>query len=245
MSDFVKLDKLLKSQLRAVSAELGESVDAFARALSCYENLIVVVSDFVSDSSRIYSGDFASVIGLDDYVSENSIWEKRILDLMPEAVRREKYRGELNFFNAVSRMPVAVRRHYYLASHLRFALENGTEMDVLHKMFYVYDAESQSIRYAVCTYGPMSMVSLNGCVMVNSVTGVTEDLSPTSDDSILSRRELQVLKMIAAGHTSEEIASLLSISRHTVNRHRQEINAKLQSSNSHHAVNTAKLLGLI
>jgi DNA-binding NarL/FixJ family response regulator len=43
----------------------------------------------------------------------------------------------------------------------------------------------------------------------------------------LSPRELQVLKLIAEAYTSDQIAQELSISRRTVDRHRENILAKL------------------
>jgi DNA-binding NarL/FixJ family response regulator len=43
----------------------------------------------------------------------------------------------------------------------------------------------------------------------------------------LTRRELQVVKLIAEAHTSEQIAELLVISPRTVERHRENILAKL------------------
>jgi DNA-binding NarL/FixJ family response regulator len=44
----------------------------------------------------------------------------------------------------------------------------------------------------------------------------------------LSLRESEVVKLIAEGHTSREIASVLSISEHTVERHRANVLEKLQ-----------------
>jgi DNA-binding NarL/FixJ family response regulator len=43
----------------------------------------------------------------------------------------------------------------------------------------------------------------------------------------LTPRELEVVKLVAEGHTSDEIAELLSISRKTVDRHRANILDKL------------------
>jgi DNA-binding NarL/FixJ family response regulator len=43
----------------------------------------------------------------------------------------------------------------------------------------------------------------------------------------LTPRELQVLKLIAEAHTSEQIAELLGISRKTVERHRENLMGKL------------------
>lgn len=48
---------------------------------------------------------------------------------------------------------------------------------------------------------------------------------PSSDP--LSRRESEVIKLIAEGHTSKEIAVLLTISENTVERHRANVLTKL------------------
>ena len=48
------------------------------------------------------------------------------------------------------------------------------------------------------------------------------------DDETLTTRELEVVKLVAEGHTSEEIADLLVISRRTVDRHRANILEKLE-----------------
>jgi len=45
--------------------------------------------------------------------------------------------------------------------------------------------------------------------------------------NVLSVRELQVVKLIAEGHTSDSAAHLLSISPHTIRKHRENIKRKL------------------
>ena len=51
--------------------------------------------------------------------------------------------------------------------------------------------------------------------------------APTTAGHGLSRRELEVLRLVAAGKTNREIAASLVISEHTVARHVQNIFAKL------------------
>jgi len=55
-------------------------------------------------------------------------------------------------------------------------------------------------------------------------------VSRTTDSHGLSRRELEVLRLVASGKSNREIASELVISEHTVARHVQNIFAKLRVS---------------
>ena len=61
----------------------------------------------------------------------------------------------------------------------------------------------------------------------------------------LSPREVEVLRWMADGKTSEEIALLLSVSVHTVNFHVRNVKTKLQTANKTAAVASAIGLGLL
>lgn len=64
-------------------------------------------------------------------------------------------------------------------------------------------------------------------------------------DTVLSKRETEVLGLISQGLNSKNIAERLFISVNTVNNHRQKILAKTNSWNSSHALTYAKRLGII
>lgn len=65
------------------------------------------------------------------------------------------------------------------------------------------------------------------------------------DDAPLTSREQEVLNLIAEGNTNSEIARLLSISPHTVTRHRANLMKKLNVHNRVELVTVASRRGLI
>lgn len=57
---------------------------------------------------------------------------------------------------------------------------------------------------------------------------VPADFTPAQDEVLdFTRREKQVLKLLVTGLPSREIADVLSMSHHTVNTHRKNINSKI------------------
>ena len=66
-----------------------------------------------------------------------------------------------------------------------------------------------------------------------------------SISTTLSKREIQILRMVKNGLLSKEISDNLDISLHTVNTHRQRVLEKLGANNSMEAVVFASKLGLL
>lgn len=62
---------------------------------------------------------------------------------------------------------------------------------------------------------------------------------------ILSPRECEILKLLARGMTSREIAGTLSVSRHTIDTHRRNMIHKVEAKNSTELINIGRDLGLI
>lgn len=245
MSNLPKLDRLLKDQSAGTVASDPDGLLNYAETIARIENITVVVSDLRHGTSRIFPGRFGDVLGISSYGAENSIWEKAILDLITEKEREEKYLAELRFFNFLRHVPRHTRPDYCLASKLRMKAATGDTIDVIHRMYYIYAGDSGTITHALCLYGRNIFDLPRKSIVINTITGISEELTPSDDASILSRREKQVLKLIDAGKRSSEIAEILSISKNTVSRHRQEILAKLQVKNSVEACRIAKSMKII
>ena len=246
MNNQKNIDDLLRKQTFSTDiSSLDALVYNYAESIAKIEKCVVVVSDLKFGTSRIFSGAFANQLGLTNYTIENSIWEKEILTLMTPEECNEKYLAELRFFNFLRHIPRHLRENYYLATTLRMFNKNSKPIDVLHRMYYRYETNSDVIRYGICLYGPDTFSIPAKSIAIDSVTGHWEELSSVTDNGILSHREKQVLALIEQGMTSQAIASDLCISKHTVSRHRQEILAKLQARNSTEACRRAKQLKII
>ncbi len=225
-----------------------ERYKVVARSYSLMEGAVSVLSDMHSNVSHIYYGEFSKMLNLKQCATEESIasiWEESILGLIPREDLYDKYLQELRFFSFVKRLPKDRRMHYYLVSKLRMRSFSGDYLWVCHRMFYVPDPFNNSLWLALCLYSPLLFDWPGGGYVVNSVTGTMEKLDLHSKSKILSDRELQVLRLIDKGLISKRIADTLSISIHTVSRHRQEILSKLQVRNSIEACRVAKDLGLL
>ncbi len=61
----------------------------------------------------------------------------------------------------------------------------------------------------------------------------------------LTKREIEILKLVKDGYLSKEISNKLAISLHTVNTHRQRFLEKLGANNSFEAVMFASKFGLL
>lgn len=245
LSSRKELDELLLTDESSGCCDALSLVLDYARFLATIKNAIVVVSDMANGKSHIQSGGFARRLGLEEYHHEDSIWEHKILSLMTERELEEKYIAELRFFHFLRHIPKGKRMDYYLISKLRFRFADGNIRIVLHSMYYIYNQNKETIKYAICIYEPLIFDFHGKSHAVNSITGIAEELTSSSNDAILSRRECQVLSLIDSGLKSAEIAEHLNISIHTVSRHRQEIIGKLQVRNSHQACRIAKSMKLI
>lgn len=84
------------------------------------------------------------------------------------------------------------------------------------------------------------------CQLLNFKTGnfIPVDIEQKPDLE-LSKRELEILKLVKRGLLSKEISDKLSISVHTVNTHRQSFLKKLGANNSFEAVTFAAKFGLL
>lgn len=69
--------------------------------------------------------------------------------------------------------------------------------------------------------------------------------SPSSKNSLLTPTERSILKEVALGKTTKEIAAERNLSFHTINSHRKNIFRKLGVNNAHEAIKYAMKAGIV
>jgi DNA-binding NarL/FixJ family response regulator len=74
---------------------------------------------------------------------------------------------------------------------------------------------------------------------------VAKALAAHKGEECLSAREIEVLRLVAAGNSNEEIGHLLSVSKETAKAHMKHIMAKLGASDRTHAVTLALARGFL
>ncbi len=219
-----------------------ETYLAVASAYSVTENAVAVLSDLKERTSHIFYGGFGETLGIAGKGTVHSlktIWEEEILCRISSADLERKQLEELRFFEFI-RHGASADEHY-MQSSLVMRDAVGREVKALHRIFYF--RHGKSVRFALCLYTPAMHDVLPA--IVHSLTGKIVTMNMCGGSGILSSRECEVLALVDEGLSSKDIALRLSISLHTVSRHRQNIMFKLRACNSAQACRMAKSLNLI
>lgn len=241
-------DELLMQPFGPVSRT--DSLEEHERTAAVYaraENAIAVLSDLKSGKSRIWYGGAAERLGIAPRGGSRvigSIWEEEILRRIHPDDLGAKQLLELRFFRFLGHVPDRFRADYCLMNPLRMRDSTNEYLPVLHRICYVAGAPGGCVRLTLCLYN-LCAPGMQKSYILNTADGRTFEVDSQDCSGVLSPRELEVLKMIDMGMISKEMARRLSISIHTVNRHRQNILMKLRSDNSFEACRIARQLGLL
>lgn len=243
-----------------LTSQLFETVDNYefllnvekshAASFAIITEGIAVLSDFSHATCHTYSGKFGrQVFSLPEYsIDENSPFEDIIFDGIPKEDLLERHILELRFFHFMQTIPKEQRTEYQMSCVIRFRKLDGATLPVLHTSRYIQWDSTGNAWLGLCTYIPLPLIDMKDeHGIINSVTGelVDKKLYTKNDNRILSKRQREILYLLAKGDGSKQIADKLNISVHTVNRHRQNILTALKVTNSASAVEIALRLELI
>lgn len=254
---------ILKKELEAAFSRQrfdGEELDNkyvkeyrhFIRRLVGVNQGCAILTDMADNRSYFAIGRFEEFLGLQpgekneviDSLDEDCIYGR----IHPEDIGLKRML-ELRFFCFLLGIPPEERINYCSSCKIRMLNGNNEYMYISNQTKILKNSPSGNMWLVLCLYDlSPNQNSVRGIEsrIFNNQTG--EIVSPTlqmEENTLLSRREKEVLLLIKAGWLSKEISDNLSISVNTVNRHRQNILRKFQVANSLEAVNRADKMGIL
>ena len=154
----------------------------------------------------------------------------------------------MQYFQYLTTVNAEERANYEVITKLRIQDKAGKYRVLKHRLIYISSLPDGSAWLALCLYSQVPDhpgFGIPDGVIINTREGIVvmDDGDVTKD--ILSAREKQVLQLIKKGYKSKDIALLLVLSTHTVNRHRQNIYEKLNTVNAIEACRVAEAMGLL
>ena len=215
-------------------------------------NACAVVTDAAADRCWIYGGTFAAHIGVgpDRLGCELPSSDEDVIyaNIHPEDIV-EKRMLEYEFFRRVDTLPVSEKMHLKASCRLRISGADGTYRTVANSTQVLNLSPAGKIWLILCCYDLDSDPIYKGNIearIVDNHSATTELLSfADARANVLSPREKEVLLLFRRGLASIQIAAALQISINTVNRHRQNILAKLSVANSVEAIVAAESMRLL
>lgn len=220
----------------------------FAQTYALCEHAIAVLNNLRTSQCYIYFGQTAEQLGIGrtgTYVHVDSVFEEQVISCIhPDDLVRCNLQ-ELHFFNTMqSPGNQSASFPWYMEQLMRMHDAEGRWQWVSHRIHYFPSEGKRGICYALCVY-KFTQKTFAHALLVNKLTGEERKVEVGDLKRLLTDHERDILKMIQHGLASKEVADQLGISKHTVDRHRQNIIQKLQVSNTTEAIYKAKTLGLI
>ncbi len=212
-----------------------------------------VITDASADVCYIYGGKFSYLLGLTDSVPYSqevaSSDEDEIYNRIHPEDLVDKRMLEYEFFKFIDSAPNDKKTNYKATCRLRLKNRDGDYMCASNSTQVLRLSPAGKVWLILCCYDlAHDQGSFEGIApeIINMSTGEIRRLHLTERRShILTEREKEILNLIKAGKLSKEIADILGISIHTVNRHRQNILEKLSVGNSIEAVMAASVMKLL
>lgn len=212
-----------------------------------------IITDASCDHCYLFMGSMASLLGISDSypVSKDidSSDEDIIYSLMHPEDLVDKRMLEYDYFRFVDSLPGVEKLEFQATCRIRMrnfqeeysVIDNTTQV--------ICPSPSGKIWLILCTYSLSSDQTWKGIIspaIKNNRSGDIVNLCYQDQrKKILTEREKEILLLIKAGKASKQIADILAISIHTVNRHRQNILEKLSVTNSIEAINAVDSMKLL
>ncbi len=231
---------------------LEESKNKVATAVEV-ESDCRVITDASADFCYIFGGKFSLLLGLsgsDPYFKTmTSSDEDEIYDRIHPEDLVDKRMLEYEFFKFVDSKPASLKLNYKATCRIRLKDNHGKYLFVENSTRILKLSPKGKVWLILCCYDlSPAQTGSEGISprIIDCTTGEINEIQLSERRSgILTKREKEILALIKEGKPSKQIADILGISLHTVNRHRQNILEKLSVGNSVEAVAAASMMRLL
>jgi len=221
------------------------------KRLSEVENSTFSVLDLKTGNYLLKSSRFTSMLGYSDHE------DPEIDDL--ELFHRLIHPDDLPFvldteyeaFYFYKNLPVTEKKDYKLMYDFRVKSIKGIYMRIMHQFVILEQDRSGKSWLALLVTDILSEKASNDKPqrrLMNIKTGKLyffHEGENKNSGKLLTRRETEVMGLIAQGLDSQNISDRLFISVNTVNNHRQNILSKTRSANTAQALLYAKKIGIV
>ncbi len=210
----------------------------------------VFTVDVYKERYDFASGSFSRLFGfnprwLENIGNQGDLLEERI---HPDD-RKQLIEQQINHSHYIYSLPPDERNDYQQAFEFRMHNTRGNYINVISRQKVIQkDRNGKAwIIMGIIDVSPDQCITGKiKCSVTNLKTGeILIAGNPLLPDIKLTRRELEIIRLISGGFLSKEIAYKLNISIHTVNNHRKNIYAKLNVNNAVEAVNYVNAAGLL
>lgn len=151
-----KLNKKFRQQKDGICEQDEElRLRSVAQAYAICENSIAVLSNLRTDTSHIYFGRVAGILGFDaaeTYQKVDSVWEEEIYARIHPDDWPLRCLQELTFFRIVSASHSKESFSWHLENTMRMKDNNGKYHRILHRIFYFTGCSKPGICYSLCIY---------------------------------------------------------------------------------------------
>lgn len=211
-----------------------------------------VITDACRDRCYIFIGSIASILGISESFPISKVTDSSDEDIIYSLIHPEdiveKRMLEYEFFKFVNSFDIKEKKEYRATCRIRIRNSQQEYVMVDNTTQIICPSPKGKIWLIMCTYSLASYQNWTGSIfpiIKNINTGEIIRLSFCNRRKhILTKREKEILRMIKDGKASKQIADLLNISQHTVNRHRQNILEKLSVANSIEALKAVDAMNL-
>lgn len=212
-----------------------------------------VITDASCDRSYLRIGALGMLLGISDAYPVSKIINSSDEDIIYNRLHPEdlveKRMLEYELFKHVNQLDGSDKLKYQATCKIRVENSLGKYNLVDNTTQVIALSPADKIWLILCTYSLASNQRWQGSispVIKDNRSGEIITLSLNDGRKhILTDREKEILLLVKEGKASKQIADILGISLHTVNRHRQNIIEKLSVSNSIEAIMAAESMRLL